>query len=249
MIQKIREAIGLFAANFSLFSLIVLTVWLPGSILLVYLRLYVFPETTGGDEFRIFVQEYRISNAIELAFGPLYVGAMLYAASQLKKGLRPTYRESMAHGARRSFKLLGTRIGTGLIVFVGFIALIIPGVILALRFALIDAIVVLEGLQGASARNLSVQLTRGKRWNILGTMILAFIGLTIAIFLVSFILYLPLGFAGQDENFFVAVICECVNNLLLSLFPIVLFLFYWDAKKDQSGGLEEVNREQKWDKK
>ena len=110
----------------------------------------------------------------------------------------------------------------------------IPGVILALRFALIDAIVVLEGVDGASARNLSVKLTRGKRWNILGTMILTFIGLIVAIFLVSFILYLLLGLAGQDENFVVAVICECVNNILLSLFTIVLFLFYWDAKNEPS---------------
>jgi hypothetical protein len=234
MIQKIREAIGLFTKNLSLFSLIVLTVWLPGSILLVYLRLYVFPDTTGGDEFRIFVQEYRVSNVIELAFGPLYTGAILYAASQLKKGLHPTYSESMAHAVRKSFKLLGTRIGTGLIILLGLIALIIPGVILALRFALIDAIVVLEGVDGASARNLSVQLTRGKRWNILGTMILTFIGLIVAIFLVSFILYLLLGLAGQDENFVVAVICECVNNILLSLLTIVLFLFYWDAKNEPS---------------
>jgi hypothetical protein len=236
MIQKIREAVGLFTTNLSLFSLIVLTVWLPGSILLVYLRLYVFPETTGGDELRIFAQEYRASNAIELAFGPLYVGAILYAASQLKKGLRPTYSESMAHAARRSFKLLGTRLGTGLIVLVGLIALIIPGVVLALRFALIDAIVVLEGVEGASARNLSVQLTQGKRWNILGTMLLTFVGLAVAIFLVSFILYLPLELAGQSENFVVAIICECVNNILLSLLTIVLFLFYWDAKNEQSGG-------------
>lgn len=234
MIQKIREAIGLFTKNLSLFSLIVLTVWLPGSILLVYLRLYVFPYTTGGDEFRIIIQEYRVSNVIELAFGPLYTGAILYTASQLKKGMRPTYSESMAHAARRSFNLLGTRIGTGLIILAGLIALIIPGVILALRFALIDAIVVLEGVDGASARNLSVQLTRGKRWNILGTMILTFIGLIVAIFLVSFILYLPLGLAGQDENFVVAVICECVNNILSSLLTIVLFLFYWDAKSEPS---------------
>jgi hypothetical protein len=236
MIQKIREAIELFTTNWLLFSLIVLTVWLPGSILLVYLRLYVFPETTGGDEFYMLTQESRVSNAIEAVFSPFYIGAMLYAASQLKKGFRPTYTESMAHAARRSFKLLATRIGTGLIVLVGLIAFIIPGVVLALRFALIEPIVVLEGLEGARARSLSVQLTQGKRWNILGTIILTSIGLAIAIFLVSFILYYLLAvLVGQEENFVVAVICECINSILLSLLTIVLFLFYWDAKNEQLG--------------
>jgi hypothetical protein len=178
----------------------------------------------------MFVQEYRVSNVIELAFGPLYVGAILYAASQLKQGLHPTYRESMAYAATRSFKLLVTRIGTGLIVLVGLIALVIPGIVLALRFALIDAIVVLEGLEGVSARNLSVKLTKGKRWQILGTMMLTFVGILLAVVIVSFSLYFPLSLTGQTENLVIAVICECISNLLLALPIIVLFLFYWDAK-------------------
>jgi hypothetical protein len=69
----------------------------------------------------------------------------------------------MSHAAQRSFKFLTTRIGTGLIVFAGLIAFIIPGIVLALRFALIDAIVVLEGVEGANARRLSVGMTQGKR--------------------------------------------------------------------------------------
>jgi hypothetical protein len=231
MIQKISEATKLLFSNLILFGSIVLTVWLPGSILLVYLRLYVFPETTGGNEVQMFVQELRVSNLIEISFGPLYIGAILYAASQLKQGLQPMYRESMAYSAKKSFKLLTTRLGTGLIVLLGLIALIIPGIILGLRFALIDSIVVLEGLEGVSARNLSIKLTKGKRWQILGSMILTFVGILIAIFLVSFSLYLLLSLTGQTENFIIAVICECISNLLLVLPIIILFLFYWDAKK------------------
>ncbi len=230
MIQKIREATKLLTANFVLFSSIVLTVWLPGSILLVYLRLYIFPETSGGDELRMFTQEFRVSSAIDLAFSPIYGGAIIYAAAQLKQGLRATYGASMAHAARRSFKLLGTRIGTGLIVLAGFIAFIIPGVFLSLRFALIDAVVVLEGVEGKRARSLSTQLTQGKKWKLLGTMILTILGVVIAMLLSSLILYLPLSLIGQDENFIVAVISECISNILLVLPIIVLFLFYWDAK-------------------
>jgi hypothetical protein len=120
----------------------------------------------------------------------------------------------------------GTRIGTGLMVLAGLVAFIIPGVFLMLRFALIDAVVVLEGIDGKRARNLSTQLTQGKKWNILGTMILASIGIII----ISFILDLPLSFIGKDENFIVAVISECMLNILLVLPTIILFLFYWDAK-------------------
>ncbi len=230
MIQKIRETIGLYTSNLTLFSLIVLTVWLPGSILLVYLRLYVFPETTGGDELKVFAQEYRVYNAIELAFCPIYVGALLHAASQLKRGLPASYSESMSHAARRSFKLFATRIGTGLILLAGFIAFVIPGIVLALRFALVDAVVVLEGVEGANARQLSAGMTQGKRWSILGTVVLTILGLVVVSTLVSLILYLPLSLIGQKENFAIALISECINNILIALLNIVLFLFYWDAK-------------------
>jgi hypothetical protein len=231
MMQKLREAIGLLAANLPLFSLIVLTVWLPGSILLVYLRFYVFPETTGGDEFRMLMQEFRVSNAIEFAFGPLYTGGLLHALSQIKQSLPASYGESMAHGARRSFQLLGTRIGAGLMIFAGLIALIIPGVILALRFALLDAVVVLEGVSGADARKLSARMTQGRRWSILGTLLLTGIGLTITAAFLAFILYLPL--AENEDNFAIAVVYECITTVLVTLLDIVLFLFYWDAKTDQ----------------
>jgi hypothetical protein len=241
MIRKIREANRLLATNLKLFSSIVLTVWLPGSILLVYLRFYIFPGITGGDEMRMLVQEFRVSNVIELAFGPLYVGAILHAASQLKKGLPAQYRESMAYAGTRSFKLLGTRIGTGAIVLLGLIALVIPGIVLALRFALIDAIVVLEGVEGSSARNLSANLTQGKRWKILGTMILTFVEICLAILLVSFILYLPLSLVGQNDNFAIAVICECISNILLTLPIIVLFLFYWDTKSQAAISVDRDN--------
>ncbi|MEG4624434.1 hypothetical protein Q5691_09140 [Microcoleus sp. w1-18aA5] len=233
MIQKIREAIGLFASNFVLFSLIVLTVWLPGSILLIYLRLYVFPEMTGGDELRITMQELRVSQFIEGSFGTLYVGALLHALAKLKRGLHPTYRESMTHAGRKCFKMFGTRFVTGLIVLGGLILFIVPGVILALRYALIDAAVVLEGVEGSKAQKVSANLTQGKRDKIFWTMILTYLGLFIASTIVSFILYLPLSFIGQEENFGVALIYECVANILAALPIIVLFLFYWDAKNQQ----------------
>jgi hypothetical protein len=234
MLQNIKEAIELFIKNCGLFSLIVLTVWLPGSILTVYLRFYVFPEMAGGDELRILVQELRINTAIETIFGPFYIGALLYASSQWKQGIKTSYRDSMVHAARKSFKLLRTRIVTGLIILVGFIAFIVPGIILSLRFALVDAVVVLEGKEGSSARNLSTYMTQGKRWHILGSITLTFIGVLFLLIPIDEILYLLLSFMGQSDNFVITVIYDCIVNILFSLPILVLFMFYWEAKRKRS---------------
>jgi hypothetical protein len=234
MLQKIQESIELFIKNCGLFSLIILTVWLPGSILSVYLRLYVFPEMAGGDELRILAQELRLNTAIEIIFGPFYIGALLHASSQWKQGIKTSYRNSMVYAARRSFKLLTTRIGTGLIILVGFIAFIIPGIILSLRFALVDAVVVLEGKEGSNARNLSKQMTQGRRWQILSSITFTFIGVLILLVLIERILYLPLSFTGESDNFMIAIIYDCITNILFSLPILVLFVFYWEAKGERS---------------
>jgi hypothetical protein len=123
------------------------------------------------------------------------------------------------------------------------LALIVPGIVLSLRFALIDAVVVLEGVEGGSARNLSAKLTQGKRWDILGTIILTFVAVVIAIFLTSFMLELPLALAGINENFIIAVIQECISNVVLLLPIIVWFLFYWEAKNQLTSDRQEDNQQ------
>ena len=238
MHRKFLDGIQLLVSNLPLFSQIVLTIWLPGALVLAVLRFYILPETTGGDEFQLFVQEIRVSNFIELAFGPLYTGAILHAASRWRQGLETTYGESMAIGLKQWGKLFGTRLVAGLMIFLGTLAFVIPGIILALRFALIDPIVVLDGLTGTSARKLSVTYTQGKRWTILWTILLTFIGVFIVILLASFVLYLPLTVVGQDDNFVVAVLLECLSSILFVLPVLVLFAFYCDAKNQHLSAQE-----------
>lgn len=227
MISEIRGATQMLIKNFGLLSALKLTIWLPGAILLVYLRLYVFPEMEGGDEARIYLQELRIANIIELAFGPFYIGAILYAASKIQQGQIPSYGASMAHGARKSFKLLLTRVLVSFITLIGVIALIIPGILLALRLSFTDAIVVLEGVTGLQACNLSQKLTKGKKWDIFLTIILVFIGIVLALLL---FVQLPLGLLGFDQTLAAQVLAECIVQILLIVPVLVLFMFYWSAK-------------------
>lgn len=235
MIRKISEAIQLLIANFTLFSQIVLTVWLPGSIIVVFLRLYVFPDMAGGDELRSLAMELRVSNLIEFACGPIYVGALLYALSNIKQGLTTKYPEAMSHGANRSFKLLATRLSTGLIIFLGLLALIVPGIILWLRFTLVDMVVVLEDINGSTARKRSTELTKRRRWKIFGAATVTMLGMLIFGFISSYLIYLPLYIIGQAENlilnFIIGVVDYGIASIVVSVLYIVLFLYYWEAKE------------------
>jgi uncharacterized membrane protein len=203
---------------------------LPGSILIWYLELV--GEDKLGITFylepgRHITLSINVGTAIGLIFGPLYVGAILYAASQLKQGLGANYHQCMTYAVRRSLQLLGTRTIAGFIILGGLIALVIPGVILALRFALVDAIVILEGVGGTRALNLSAKMSQGKKWSLLGAITLAFIGVIGALYLVTALVSLT----GQHESSFaISVITSCIGVLLLQFPVFVTFLFYWEAK-------------------
>ena len=94
------------------------------------------------------------------------------------------------------------------------------------RYAFVDAVVVLEGVGGDRARRRSAELTRGFRWQIF------FAGL------LFFVAFVPLGFAIRVpyQRFFPAlntmatdVVADCVLDLAYAIIQIVIFLYYWQA--------------------
>ena len=79
--------------------------------------------------------------------------------------------------------LFGTNLLTGLIVLVGYLLLIIPGIILTVKYAFTQYIVIDENLSGLAALKRSQELVKGKFWKVLGYSLFP----TVVIFLLSFI--------------------------------------------------------------
>ena len=90
MFAKLSEAIRLLTGNFLLISLLVLTVCLPGNVVINYLMYFVLdPDDWAG--------VLRASTWIEGIFGPIYLGAMVYAFVGLVAGLR---KHDLLRGSR-----------------------------------------------------------------------------------------------------------------------------------------------------
>lgn len=79
--------------------------------------------------------------------------------------------------------LFGTNLLTGLIVLVGYLLLIIPGIILTVKYVFTQYIVIEENLSGLAALKRSQELVKGRFWKVLGYSIFP----TVVIFLLSFI--------------------------------------------------------------
>lgn len=115
MIAKFSEAFRLLKQNPWLFTAIVLTVWLPGNILINY----VAYNLEGASE----TLYLKLPMWIEGIFGPIYIGALVHSLFQIKSGHTVTYREAIAIGFKKWGSLFAARFVAGVLMLLGFIAL------------------------------------------------------------------------------------------------------------------------------
>jgi len=225
MIAKFSEAFRLLRRHLGLFSAIILTVWLPGNILLESVAYYV----NATDDTNL-LHTVRASMWIETIFGPIYVAALVYALFEIKHGRSVSYKEAMAVGFRKWGPLIGARFFAGMLIALGLVALVIPGIVLIVRYSLLDAVVVLERRNlVTNPRDRSAALTSGRRWQIFWAGMLFFPAFLAA----SLALNLPAALIEPLNIMPVQVLLDCVSDIIYAIIQIFIFLFYWEATSDE----------------
>jgi hypothetical protein len=219
---KIGMAFRLFAGQLPLFTALVLTVWIPVN-LAIELALAQNPNANDP------LITARVSSLAELVFGPICAGSIITALAGRMGGQRVSYAAAMRAGLHHWGRLFSARFVAGLIVGLGLIALVIPGIILAVRFSLIDEVVVLEGEGASGSRSRSTSLTTGRRWSV-------FCGGTVVLMMMLLLIILISGgleLGGLPDNPWVAVGVDCVFDIISVLLTCLLFVYYWEAREQE----------------
>ncbi len=153
-------------------------------------------------------------------------GALIHGANEHLAGRRAPVGESFRVGLRNSAKVFGINFISGLGVLLGLLLLVVPGVILALRWSVAAPAGVVERLTVGHAMERSAVLTKGNRWPILGL----FTALIIGFFAVALLFDLCAGFIGAFDAGVESVASAVVgglSNALLTLFlgvgPAVIY--------------------------
>lgn len=216
----LRETLRLFTSHLHLFTMIALTVWLPGHVVINYLDFFGGgpPGSTVAA-----ARGIRVFLVVEAVFGPLVGAATLAALARIKRGEPASYGQALADGLAGWPRLFIARLVEGAIVLVGLVALVVPGVILLVRVSFVDALVVLDGAPLGAALRLSNALTAGRRAAIFWTGGILLVG----VFSVATILSV---LAGAAEHFVAQVLADCAIAVTQCVFTIALFLFYWEAR-------------------
>jgi hypothetical protein len=135
----------------------------------------------------------------QLAFGIFFLDllctiviapALTYALMQvMQTGVAPGVNESYRWGFSKLPKLGLCALITWILMGLGSLACIIPGIIIALSLSLVFPIAILEKGSTLEVLQSSYDLTKGHRWKILGA--------SIVVFILTATLGLPLKYVGQ----------------------------------------------------
>jgi len=159
---------------------------------------------------------------LELMCSVLIAPALTYALMQaMQTGSAPGINESYRWGLSKLGKLLLCSVMVWVLVMLGFVLLIIPGIILFLAFELVYPIAVLEGGSATEILQRSYNLTKGHRWNILGATFVMSVMLSVASAPAS-ILVTWLAFSGV--NFWPLQVLALIISDILSQGATILSL-------------------------
>ena len=151
----LEETFRLLARHFDLFTMIALTVWLPGHLVINYLDFFATSKGAADAAARSF----RVAILLEGVFGPLVVAATLAALLTIKQGQPPRYLAAMRWAIILWPRLFLARLVVSVAVLAGLVALVVPGAILLVRLAFVDALVTLDGVPLGQALRISNTLT------------------------------------------------------------------------------------------
>jgi hypothetical protein len=132
--------------------------------------------------------------------------AIVHATVTDLNGRRVVLGDSLKVGLRNCLPLIGLAILSGLAIALGFVLLIIPGLILMVMWSVAVPSKVVEKIGVFQAFTRSRDLTRGRRWPIFGLMVLYAIAVWILSALIMaafapFVMAKGLPTAGTMENF------------------------------------------------
>jgi hypothetical protein len=172
------------------------------------------------------------------------VGNLMFLVSQgaIAVLVAAALEEDRALSAGEVLRALGSRAGSvvtvsimaGILMTIGTIFLVIPGILIAVWTAVATPVAAIEGLKNSAALSRSRELARGQFWHVAGTMLLAWIIVMVLFFGLALALGAVIGILGS----FTVFIEMFTGLLMVPLFPLVavtVALLYYDLRVRSEG--------------
>lgn len=175
---------------------------------------------------------------------PLYVAACFLAAFQLLLAINDLDHRETAIGdalrmaAGRTFPILLLSLLIGFGVGLGFVLLVVPGVILSLMWAVALPALVTDS-RGTAALGRSRTLTRGNRWRILGLVVIALLVLLVVLG-IAFGIGAALAFGGTGARLPALTLTSIASSVFSLCITVGSAALYVQLRELKGAGGESV---------
>lgn len=163
-------------------------------------------------------------------------GAMTIAISDICLGHRPTVKHAFQRvlGRRLWVNMLTTGVLLTLLIWLGMLALLLPGIWVMARGFLSSIVVALEGRRAKDAIRRSFALTKGQAWRIIGLACLPLLLAYVVMVLVVLLFSIAGALTAGESEWVGALIALLSYGLSLALFTpvmgITMVLLYYDQR-------------------
>jgi hypothetical protein len=243
----LSAAFDLYKRHWQTFIQIVAVVVVPLTIIQYFLQdqltseaNVVVDQTTGQvtitnpDSFWAATIGSLVFAVIGLLITQVLTGALARAAAGSLVGETPTPGDAFKFGFARLGSIILIGLLVALIVIGGFILLIIPGIIFAVKLSVSIPALIVENRRGTDAISRSWNLTTGHFWHVLGTWIVAYI--------IAAIVTAVLTALGGDNWLVRGILASIASVITTPFLALVTVLIYLDLRARKEGLTEEVLR-------
>jgi hypothetical protein len=218
------DALRVFAGHAWLFILVSAAVVVPVEIAVEGIGLEML--TGAYDESPPLVQSIAPTVVGFLVITPIITAICIYALQSIAGGERPSAGQVMVAGFEAFTPLFGAVVLAALGIALGFAALIVPGVYLAIRWYFVPQTVVIEGARGPAALSRSSEIVQGFWWRTLGLVVLA----NVAVAIPGVLLLAPFSAiaASTDEAVWALIGTILATSVTTPFVALYSTLLYYD---------------------
>jgi len=226
----LRDAGGVYARHFGLLLLIGLAVCAPVQLAVTGIGL---EELTSGYRADEPVARTAITAVVSFfVVTPLITAATIFVVGALARGERPRVGPSLQSALDVFTPLFLAVLMAAAGILLGALALILPGIYLAVRWYFVAQVVVIEGKRGVEALTRSAAVSRDAFWRTLGILLLANVLAAVP----GILVLTPLSAAAQSaDSQAVLLLGEIATESLTTPFvAVVATLLFHDLRVRQA---------------
>ena len=218
---------SLYKKHFWLLTSLYLTIWLPCNFLTSYMEAHELIKDT-------LAASWRANQWMEVLFGGLATGAIMHVIKKALDGQSSNYWEALGFSLKKWFTLILAAFLLNLITVIGFILLVVPGVLMSVRGVFMISYIVDQNQSARDSIDSSWQLAKGHFWRILGYLLVVAVGALLPMTVLMFTLGIVQASLEEvieseiviEQFWLLDWIAESLGSITFAFLPVFYFVFY-----------------------